>query len=121
LGGAKGYALGLLIELLAKILTGGTYGTHGHSEGLWSALAVVLYIPFFIDPAEFRRQASALVEQVKESPKAPGFEEILVPGERAYRLRRERLQGGIPHSGETWRTVIEYCREAGLDAANYAS
>jgi LDH2 family malate/lactate/ureidoglycolate dehydrogenase len=119
LGGAKGYALGLLVEVLAAILTGGESGSARSDGNLWSALAIVLHVPSFLDPAEFRRQTSAYLAAIKASPKAPGFDEILIPGERAYRLRRERLASGIPHPDETWRAVTSYCQDLGLAPAAY--
>jgi LDH2 family malate/lactate/ureidoglycolate dehydrogenase len=115
LGGPKGFALGLLVELLTAVLAGG-----GHEEGaLWSSLAIVLHIPSFMEPEDLRRQASAYLHSVKASPQAPGFAEILLPGERAYRTRRERLQSGIPHPDDTWHAVLRYCEAVGLDPAAY--
>jgi L-2-hydroxycarboxylate dehydrogenase (NAD+) len=119
LGGAKGYALGLLVELLAAVLPGGDSGSQREDANLWSALAIVLHIPSFADSAAFRRRVSAYLQRLKASPKAPGFDEILVPGERAYRTRRERLQSGIPHPDETWRSAAAYCRDLGLDPERY--
>ncbi|HVA22860.1 MAG TPA: Ldh family oxidoreductase [Chloroflexota bacterium] len=121
LGGAKGYALGLLVELLAAVLPGGDSGSRRQDANLWSALAIVLHVPSFAEPAAFRRQTSAFLESLKESPKAPGFDEILVPGERTYRTRRERLQSGIPHPDETWRSASAYCRDLNLEPGRYLS
>ena len=121
LGGAKGYALGLLVELLAAVLPGGDSGSRRDDASLWSALAFVLHVPSFADPAEFRRQASDYLAGLKASPRAPGFDEILIPGERAYRTRRERLTSGIPHPDETWRSAARFCRDLGLDPDRYLS
>lgn len=124
LGGAKGYALGLLIELLAGLLAGGGAGpdmSSSAASNLWSSLAIVLHVPAFMDPSAFRSSASAYLARIKASPVAPGFQEILLPGERAYRLRRERLQSGIPIPDEAWQAVASYCLEAGLDAGSYAA
>jgi L-2-hydroxycarboxylate dehydrogenase (NAD+) len=119
LGGAKGYALGLVVELLAAVLPGGDSGSRREDTNLWSALAMVLHIPSFAEPATFRRQTTAYLDSLKASPKAPGFDEILVPGERAYGTRRERLVSGISHPDETWRLASGYCRELGLDPESY--
>jgi LDH2 family malate/lactate/ureidoglycolate dehydrogenase len=117
LGGAKGYALGLLVEMLAAVLPGGSSGAA--RDALWSAVAIAVHVSAFGDPAEFRRRASAYLDELKSSPVAPGFSEILVPGQRAYRIRRERLAEGIPVSDETWRTIGGYLESAGLAAADY--
>jgi L-2-hydroxycarboxylate dehydrogenase (NAD+) len=119
LGGAKGYALALLVGMLAAVLPGGDSGSQRQDPNLWSALAIVLHIPSFADAADFRRQASAFVTSLKASPTAPGFDEILLPGERAYRTRRERLHSGIPHPDETWRSAAAFCRDLNLDPQRY--
>lgn len=121
-GGAKGYALALLLEMLAGILAEGGRSPERLAEGgrrLWSSFAVVLHLGAFMDPAVFRRQASAYLAHVKASPTAPGFDEILLPGERAYRTRRQRLATGIPLPTETWEPAAAFCREAGLDPTAY--
>src|SRR5438067_2263096 len=83
----------------------------GPRRALWSELAIVIHIGAFMDPADFRRRASEALAGVKASPKAPGLDEILIPGERAYRTRRERLISGIPLSNGTWQVAQRLCSE----------
>jgi L-2-hydroxycarboxylate dehydrogenase (NAD+) len=126
LGGAKGYALGLLVEALARLLA-----RSEHFEGpdfnmrdqqyWWSSFAVVIHIGSLLEPAVFRRRVSEYVELLKGSPVAPGFAEILMPGERAYRTRRERLDRGIPIEDQIWASVTETCRDIGVNAHDYVS
>ena len=46
----------------------------------------------FGEPEEFRQSVSAYINEVKSSRKAPGIDEILMPGERSFAaLKRRRL------------------------------
>ncbi|MDE3074415.1 MAG: Ldh family oxidoreductase [Chloroflexota bacterium] len=118
-GGAKGYGLGLVVEMLGGLLARAGVGAQVDEQGRtrpWSSSAIVLYVGAFIDPAEFRRQTSEYLRRVKGSRVAPGFEEILVPGERAYRTRRERLASGIPIPDDVWEAVWRLARSVGVEA-----
>src|SRR5436309_1574221 len=101
LSGAKGYGLGLLVDAFARLLAR-SESFDGPDFNLreqpywWSSFAVVIHIGSLLDPAVFRARVAEYVALLKASPVAPGFAEILVPGERAYRVRRERAQTGIP-------------------------
>ena len=109
MAGAKGYGLGLLVEALAHLLARTGDSPMGHERGVpswWSSFAFVVWIGAYMDPGEFRARVSDYVARIKSSPAAPGFEEILVPGERAYRVRRERLQSGVPIDDEVWQSVL---------------
>ena len=59
-----------------------------------------------------------LVEWVKSSALAPGFDEILVPGEPKARERARRAKDGIPIADETWRQIAEIASRYGIEAPN---
>jgi LDH2 family malate/lactate/ureidoglycolate dehydrogenase len=55
------------------------------------------------------------VVQVKAAERLPGTEEVLVPGERGQRRRRELLaQGTAPLGDVTWQTLEKTCGELGV-------
>jgi uncharacterized oxidoreductase len=63
----------------------------------------------------FPRDAARYVDFVKSSrPTIPGGE-ILVPGERESRTRRQRLADGVPLPDDTWAAIVETARSVGLD------
>ncbi len=51
---------------------------------------------------------------VRNSPAAPGVEEILLPGDRAYRTREERLRDGIPIEDAIWEDARGCAKKLGL-------
>jgi L-2-hydroxycarboxylate dehydrogenase (NAD+) len=123
-GGAKGYGLALAVELLGGILTGAGAGPMQDASGwrkLWGTLIVVLDPAAFTDVAAFKAAVSAYLAEIKGSRLAPGFEEILIPGERSFRTRRERLVHGVEIADHVWETVAHVARELGIDAAQYAA
>jgi L-2-hydroxycarboxylate dehydrogenase (NAD+) len=121
-GGAKGYGLALAVELLGGILTGAGAGAMQDASGwrkLWGGLMVVLDPATFVDVAAFKTAVSAYLAEVKASRLAPGFDEILIPGERSYRARRARLDQGVTVEDGVWQTVARIARELGVEPERY--
>ena len=55
----------------------------------------------------FKAEVGRFIDYVKSARRAPGVEEILVPGERSYRTRQRRLAQGIPVEDRTWARIAE--------------
>src|ERR1700733_5664630 len=111
LGGYKGFGLGLAIELITGTLSQiplgpGNGGSEAESPLVGQAF-VALDVAAFVDPKEFKTKLDDLVREIKLSPVRPGFQEIILPGERAARTERERAASGIPVDDEIWRQIQE--------------
>ncbi len=103
----KGYSLGFMVELLAGALSGqGTARgeTIMRSNGL---LFMVYDIEFFTELATFYDEVEGLLAHLRTSRLAPGFAEILAPGEPEFRTARHRAAAGIDVDDATWANVIE--------------
>ncbi len=109
-GGHKGYALALLSDILAGAISGAGCSRPDASRVANSFLAVVLDISQFRGRQAFDADVNRLVDYVKSSKLAPGFMEILIPGEPEHRERAHREKYGIPVPDETWRQVCETAR-----------
>jgi uncharacterized oxidoreductase len=109
-GGHKGYALALLSDILAGALSGAGCSRPEATRVANSFLAVVLDISQFRDRQAFDTDVNQLVEYVKSSKLAPGFTEILIPGEPERKERAHREKHGIPVADETWRQICETAR-----------
>jgi len=98
MGNYKGYALGLLLEILTGSLVGmsmGIRGTRGDYRRLLRGSLLIAINPlFFTNLAEFKIKNSELINQIKSSRKAKGIDEILIPGERAKKIKKENLRKG---------------------------
>ncbi|MCC7107287.1 MAG: Ldh family oxidoreductase [Chloroflexi bacterium] len=108
--GHKGYALSVIVEMLAVGLSGGDRPENHRA----SSLFVVC-----IDPSRFRPAAEYLesvertVLRMKAVKPAPGFEEILVPGEFEARNRLERQREGVPLPEATWEAIEHAADDVG--------
>ncbi len=74
-------------------------------------------IEHFTDMETFYDEVEGLVRHVKSSRLAPGFNEILAPGEPEFRTARIRADEGIEVDDRTWETVCEIGAEFGVDLA----
>ena len=114
-GGHKGYALGLAAELLSGGLSGaGCSRPDGDRLGN-SFTAVVIDVARVRGAEAFEQEARKLAEYVKSSRRAPGVEEILVPGEPEKRERERRSREGIAVHAATWQRIVDTAQRHGLN------
>ncbi len=104
--GYKGFGLSLLVEAMAGGLSGaGTSGPDPERGG--NAMCIIAIDPErFVGKEMFMAEMDSLVEWVKSSRPAPGFDEVLVPGEVERREWQRRTPEGIPVDDETWRQIL---------------
>jgi LDH2 family malate/lactate/ureidoglycolate dehydrogenase len=104
-GGHKGAGLMFLADILGGALSG--HGCTGLPEGQPTngALFLVLDPGCFQPRTEFLDTMDRLFREVKATPPAPGFDEVLLPGERGWRLKEQRLREGIPVPEEVWEAI----------------
>jgi len=103
LAGHKGYALGLLVQLLAGPVVGATAVPADHRD--YGIFMLALRPNLFASGDHYEAGVGHLIETIKSSRKMPGCQEILIPGERAFREREERLREGIEISDDIWATL----------------
>ncbi len=105
IGGPKGYGLALVHEILAGLLPGAVWSVDVSRRLLGSLdmhdrwgnghFALALDPEAFAANGQFRRQVDRLVDTLKSAKRAPGVDEILVPGEIEDRKRTDALSAGI--------------------------
>lgn len=92
--GYKGFALGMMIEMLTSGLTG--FGRADQAKGTGGPVTIMLFDPAgFGGLAAFKREASFLSAQVHASRPRPGAEHPRLPGERALALRAKQIAEGV--------------------------
>jgi len=105
--GHKGYALAFLVDILAGALSGAGCSPpdeHPTSPG-GGIVMLAINVGQFAPTSEFHRQVSGLVDHVKSSAPAPGFEAVLVPGEFEFQQRERRRRDGINIADSVWRDL----------------
>ncbi len=114
MGGHKGTALGLVVEVLGGILSG--EGAIGDRTGPVhnGTFLLLVEVARFLPLVDFTGQVTDLVRWVKSSVPAAGVAEVLVPGEPEARSEAARRRDGIPVEAETWRQIEEIAAELGV-------
>ncbi|SMY07428.1 Ldh family oxidoreductase [Flavimaricola marinus] len=98
LGGPKGSGLSLMIEVLSSVLVSNPVISTVLSggKGAMNGAALAIRVAAFAEPDVFAAQIAELARQLKALPTTPETAEILMPGERGFRLSAERMTSGIP-------------------------
>lgn len=103
----KGYCLGLMMDFLGGILTGGgcaVLPTYQYGNGV---LFTVHNIEAFRPLADFFADGEIVAQAMIETPPRAGVERVLLPGEPEQLTAKARLQQGIPIDNNTWQQLIE--------------
>lgn len=98
----KAYGLSVIVEVLCGLLTGLGFGVAAdarHNDGNFD-------VARFRDPQEFAADVAAFIDYLKDTPPAPGFNEVLVPGEIETRTAAVRRTEGIHVDETTWQQLI---------------
>jgi LDH2 family malate/lactate/ureidoglycolate dehydrogenase len=100
MAGHKGYVLSVIVDLLGRYVGGG--------EKLITAdisfgnLMVVVNVAAFRPLEEFEAAVGERTKQIKGVKPAPGFSQVLLPGEIERRTREQRIQEGISLPEDTY-------------------
>ena len=113
-GGHKGYALALMIEILSGILARGGYSRENPGPVMNGVFMAVVDIARFVPAATFRRESDDLIRYVKSSPSIVEGQPILVPGEPEAATEAARRQSGIFVEEETWAQIRQAAQELGV-------
>lgn len=108
LGGHKGYALAVAIEILCGVLAG--IWPPVTSANLVGAIAVDAFLP----PEEYHQSLAGLVEEIKSGPVRPGADEIHLPGEGGAARKRRSADHGLRIAGELWGEIADLARTMGV-------
>ncbi len=122
MGGHKGYALALVLEIVCGVLTGAGFGlAHAHERiGSFATppdlghLVMALDIKRLLPVSLFTARVATLVQQLRASELAHGVAHIFLPGELEFTRREARLQHGIPLAEDAIATLQTVAKKLGL-------
>ena len=114
--GYKGFGLGLVVEVMAGILSnaGCAYEADKKGNGVFFE---VINIEDLVSIDEFKNRIDALIRRIKSSKLRPGFKEILLPGEPEIRTERRRRKEGIYIPERTWEEIVKIAERKDIDVA----
>jgi len=122
IGEHKGYGMVIAHEILTAVLTGGKWTRNIKSlyeedksriQGTCHSF-MALDSDCFIGREEFKRNMDAYIRSIKESARAKGSEEILMPGEPEHRTELRLLKEGIPLAPNTVKELTTLGESLGL-------
>jgi len=117
--GYKGYGLGVLVDILTGVLSGGVFGPDvgrpedptpsriGHFFG-------AVNIDAFMPKKEFKKRMDSMLQGLKDSPRAPTQSRIFYAGEIEAETERLRLVKGIPMYWKVYETLKKLGNETGI-------
>jgi LDH2 family malate/lactate/ureidoglycolate dehydrogenase len=118
-GGHKGYGLGLLVDILCGVLSGGAFGNDlpvaadPPLPGRISHFFAAFKIDGFRDPEQFKTDMDIELRAFKDSAKAPGHDRIYVAGEIEYEKTLEARKSGVPVHVKVWDGLEKRAGELG--------
>ena len=107
-GSHKGYALGAIVDIFSAVLSGANYGpwvppfpayvpmpTGMPGKGIGHFFGA-MRIDAFRPAEEFKYHMDKWIRRFRSATPAPGFEQVLIPGDPEREMEAERLANGIP-------------------------
>jgi len=117
-GRHKGSGLAVMCEIMAGAIGGGQRADEPASGGtLNSMLATVIDLAQLGDPAVIAAHVASTMGHIRSSRVAPGFDEVLLPGEPERRAAQAREAAGIEVDATTWQEIREAAGRLGIDTA----
>jgi uncharacterized oxidoreductase len=114
-GKHKGSGLAVMCEIMAGALAGGQRAEETRRGGILNSMLAVV-----IDPTKLggttgvAEAAASTAAHIRSSRVAPGFEQVLLPGEPERHSAERRTREGIPIDDGTWRDVLEAAAKLGI-------
>jgi LDH2 family malate/lactate/ureidoglycolate dehydrogenase len=116
-GTYKGWGIAVTVELIAGALN--LVGTASRQKQLSGFTTIVINVGAFVPPKEFKKEVDQYVAEVKSSTVRKGFEEVLLPGEREFRIMEQRKREGLPVDETSLKEIAAKCKELGVDIKEY--
>ena len=119
-GGPKGSGIAIMIDIASGILSGGGFGNHltglyemtgpqgvGHFMG-------TIDVSHFTDLETFKEKVSEMSAEIKALKKAPGVQEILMPGDLEANKRAANEANGIEVEEPVYQELLKLGKPYGL-------
>jgi uncharacterized oxidoreductase len=120
-GGYKGSGLLLMADILGGLLPGdgpgidrGKRGQAGGNAALFQVIDVAEFQPL----EAFEREIASFADFVRSRPPAPGFDAVLVPGDRARLRAQQSVREGIAVADSTWTQLEAWAEKLGVPIPN---
>jgi ureidoglycolate dehydrogenase (NAD+) len=123
-GGPKGYALAIVVDVLTALLSGGAIGKEINSmyndinnPNCVSHFFMGIRIDAFIEPALFFQAVNRYIQFIKDTPLAEGSSGIFMPGEIEHLNKERNVTAGINLPDSVFDELVDLARIYELDKA----
>jgi uncharacterized oxidoreductase len=114
-GRHRGYALSLMVEVLAGILSGAGFARPDPGPEEMNGIFILALDPArFVPLDQFRSQVDQLTAYMKTSRPMPGVGPVHVPGEKSREETERRRRQGLVLNQETWQRLAGVLQDLGL-------
>jgi hydroxycarboxylate dehydrogenase B len=118
-GGHKGYAFMLANEFLGRIFSSAdSYVDKNLCGPIWrhSGFTMIVFkADIFISFGDYSYYMDDMIRRIKAVPPAPGFKEVLIPGDTEKKARQERLENGIPITDNIWNATLKLAKSLDIN------
>lgn len=122
MGGYKGYALSMMVEVLCSLLTGMPFGRHIvrmyadplERKRFLGHFFIAIRLEFFIPIKDFKLRMRQMMNEVRAEPAKDPNAPIQVPGDPEKRATRKRMTEGIPLGPEEFDSLKKISKEHGV-------
>jgi len=116
----KGYAMVFILSLLSAVMTDTSPPWELYyrlkKRGRYGSVLMAIDPEKIMPRAAFLDAVDAFIDGVKRSPRRAGVTEVLYPGEKSQRLRREREQAGVLEIPEShYKALCELAAQLGAE------
>ena len=124
-GGAFGYGIGLLVDLLAGGMGGGPCGRDVPAVSALNGAYGCGFFALVIDPERFAganvfaERGAFLADSARKVRPEEAGEAVRVPGDRARAVAARRSVEGIPISAKRWETLLQRLVACGVDTGDW--
>ncbi|KAF7591479.1 hypothetical protein BBP40_001525 [Aspergillus hancockii] len=120
IGGPKGSGIAILMDIMSGVLTGAAFGGEvgdqykdPRPQNLGHCF-IVIKPDIFMSTDDFKTWMDRLAPRVHGVPPAPGFDELLFPGEPEHRIGMQRRKEGIPYADAEKQMFVDAAKLYGV-------
>jgi len=112
----KGFALGLMVEILSGALSGGVCAREVPINQIGNCVFMMVLAPgHFGGSDHFRGEVAGLLGFIRSCPTVEGVDRITLPGDPERESLAEKTARGIPLDEGNWRQLTELAERLGVE------
>ena len=102
-GGYKGFALALASQAMGVFA-----GSAQDAEKIYGYMILMMKPDLLVPMEDYRRDMSAMLAELKATPRQQGVDEIRLPGERSLRERAKNLKAGLEIDRKIYDALVNF-------------